>query len=174
MADPIRLGELMSRDFVILEEGDDDSARQLELTGKQMAVTVDPAGQVCSVWSTDGRGTAIVAATATPAADIAEEGSLLEALHRKGTAIVVLSDARPAGVIAANDFAGYLEGVGDELFRTFGDVAPGDAGLAGAYTQGLLVIICGMCGTRNVLRSWVEGVTCCVNPTPPEHVLVRR
>jgi hypothetical protein len=175
MTDPVRLGELMNGDFVILAEGGDDSTRQeLQLAGQQMAVTINRAGQVCSVWSAEGRGTPIVASTTTPAADIAEAGSLVGELTRKGTAIVVLSEARPVGVISAGRFARYLADERGTRLRTFGEVTVGDAGLAGPYTQGHLVIFCNVCGWRNQLRSWTEGVTRCTNPAPPEHVLVRR
>jgi len=174
MAEPMPLGELMSREFAILSEGDDDSMqRKLQPTGKPIAVVVDSAGQVRSVWSEEGRGTPIVASTDTPAEDIAGSGSLLKELNRKGAAIVVLSEIHPVGVVSAVRFAEYLADQRGLRVNTLGEVAAGDAGLAGGYSQGLLVIVCKTCGARNELRSWIEGTTLCTNPAPAPHVLVR-
>jgi hypothetical protein len=174
MAESMPLGELMHRDFVVLDEGDDDSVRQkLHPTGKPIAVIVDHAGEISGVWSGVGRGTAIVASADTPAADIARSGSLLREL-RKGAAIVVLSDVHAVGVIPAVRFAEYLNDEQRLRFNTMGEAAVGDTVLAGGNTQPRLVIVCKVCGTRNELREWVEGVTLCANPAPSPHVLVRR
>jgi hypothetical protein len=175
MDESMTLGELMHRKFVILDEGDDDSVRQkLDRTGKPIAVMVDHAGEVSGVWSGEGRGTAIVASADTPAEDIAGSGSLLSELNRRGAAIVVLSDVHPVGVVPVARFAEYLAVERGLQFNTLSEAAVGDATLAGDYTQSRLVIVCKVCGARNVLRSWVEGVTLCTNPAPSPHVLVRR
>jgi hypothetical protein len=178
MADPVRLGELMDSDFAVFDDGDDASMQQnLRMSGKRMAVLVDSAGQVCGVWSVVGRGTPIVASAETPAYDIADlddSSSLMGELNRRGTSIVVLSEARPVGVVSAYRFAEYLDDRRVLRFGVPGEAATGDARLAGNYTQGRLVIVCKVCGTRNELRSWIEGVTRCANPAPPPHVLVRR
>jgi hypothetical protein len=175
MAELMPLGELMHRDFVVLDEREDDSVRQrLQPTGKPIAVMVDHAGEVSGVWSGIGRGTAIIASADTLAEDIAGSDFLLRELNRNGAAIVVLSDVHPVGVIPAARFAEYLADERGLRFNTMSEAAVGDAGLPGSYAQPRLVIVCKICGTRNELRSWVEGVTLCTSPVPSPHVLVRR
>ena len=175
MAEPMSLGELMTRNFVVLNEGDDDSIqRELQPARVQIAVMVDPAGQVSSVWCGQGRGTTIVASADTPVEDIAGSGDLLKELNRKGAAVVVLEDDHPVGVVPAARFAEYFADERGLRVTSLGEMAPGDSGLAGGYSQSLLVIVCKTCGTRNQLRSWIEGTTLCTNPEPPPHVLVRR
>jgi hypothetical protein len=174
MATSVSLGELMSSDFVVVGDGDDDSIRhELGPAGQPVAVVVDPGGRVSGVWSAEGRGTPIITAADTPAEDIATSASLLTELTRTGGAIVVLSGSRPVGVIPAQRFAEYLAGERGLRVTTLGETAAGDSLLAGGYQQSLLVIVCGTCGWRNELRSWVEGVTRCANPAPPAHLLTR-
>lgn len=175
MAKSMPLGELMHRDFAVVEDEDDESVqRKLRPTGKPIAVMVDPAGQVCGVWSAAGRGAPIVASADTPAEDIAGSGSLVRELSRTGAAIVVLSGVKPVGVIPAARFGEYLTDQRGLRVNELSEQAVGDAVLAGGYTQSKLVIVCKVCGTRNELRSWIDGVTICANPAPPPHVLVRR
>jgi hypothetical protein len=175
MAERITLGELMDRNFVVLGEGDDDSVRhRLDRTGDPIAVMVDHAGEVSGLWSGEGRGTAIIASPNTPAEDIAGSGTLLREMNRAGTAIVVVSDVQPVGVVSVTSFAQYLAVELGLQFSTLSEAAVGDAGLGGDYIPGQLVIVCKVCGTRNVRRSWVEGVALCANPAPPQHILVRR
>jgi len=175
MARSMPLREMMHGDFALLAEGDKASLqRELSSGGQPIVVTVDPAGQVSEVWSGQGRGTPIVASADTPAEDIAASSSLLRELNREGAAIVVVSDDRPIGIVLPDRFAEYLVEGRSLRVNTLNESAPGDAGLAGDYTQSKLIVVCKTCGTRNALRSWVEGVTICANPAPPRHVLVRR
>jgi hypothetical protein len=175
MRESLPLGELMHRDFVVLHDEDDDVVlRKLQAVSKPVAVIVNHSGDVVGVWSrVGGRGTPIVASTDTPVEDIAESGVLLRELSRNGSAIVVRSGTEPVGVVPAGTIAEYLAVQRGLRVAILGEVAAGDSGLAGGHTQSLLVIVCGVCGTRNELQSWVEGVTLCQNPAPP-HVLVRR
>jgi hypothetical protein len=176
MAEPMSLKELMTHDFVVLGEGDDDDSirRELQPAGVPIAVMVDPAGQVCGVWGEQGRGTPIVASADTPVEDIAGSGFLLKELNREGAAVVVLEGDDPVGVVPAARFAEYLADERGLRVTSLGEMAAGDSGLAGGYRQSLLVIVCATCGARNQLRSFVEGTTLCTNPEPPPHVLVRR
>lgn len=175
MAEPPSLGELMSRDFVILREGDDDSlSRALGPAGRASAVAVDSEGRVSRAWSGGSGEMAIVAGVDTPVADIAGSSTLHRELIRGTAAIVVLSRDRPAGIISAEHFTAHLATGRGQLAAKSGDTAAGDSVLEGGYRQSLLVVICKVCGWRNELRSWVDGVTRCASPAPPSHVLVRR
>lgn len=175
MAEPVPLGELMSRDFVIFSErGGIPPGRKLDTAGRPMAVVVDPGGQVSGVWMPSGRGACILTWADTPAQDIAGSSSLMRELTRERAAIVVLSgDDDPAGVISPTRFTDYLAAHDQLLATKNADASVGDAQLPGGYRQSLLVIICGTCGWRNELRSWIEGLTSCGNPAPPAHVLTR-
>jgi hypothetical protein len=175
MAEPASLGELMSDDFVLVREGDDDPlGLELGQTGQVSAVAIDGEGRISRAWSGGNGGMAIIAWADTPVADIAGSSTLHRELIRGNAAIVVLLRDRPAGIISAERFTTYLATHRDLPATKSGDTAAGDSLLAGCYTQSLLVVICNVCGERNELRSWVEGVTRCANTAPPLHVLVRR
>ena len=175
MAEPSSLGELMSRDFVVLREGDDNSfAPELGHAGQASAIIVDGEGRISRAWSGGSGGMAIIAWTDTSVADVAGSSTLHRELIRGNAAIVVLSHDHPAGIISAKRFTTYIETRHDQLATKSSDAAAGDSLLGGGYHQSLLVVICNMCGWRNELRSWVEGVTRCANAAPPLHVLVRR
>ena len=175
MAEPPSLGELMSRDFVVLHEGDEDPlSPRLGRAGHASAVAVDSEGQISRAWAGGSGGMAIIAWADTPVADIAGSSTLHRELIRGTAAIVVLSRDRPAGIISAERFTDFLATRRDHPATKSGDTAAGDSVLGGGYRQGLLVVICDVCGWRNELRSWVEGITRCADAAPPSHVLVRR
>jgi hypothetical protein len=175
MAEPPSLGELMSRNFVVLREGDDDSlAPELGPAGQASAIAVDSEGRISHAWSGGSGRMVIIAWADTPVADIVGSSTLHRELIRGNAAIVVLSRDGPAGIISAKRFTTYLATRHDQLATKAGDTTAGDSLLGGGYRQSLLVVICNVCGWRNELRSWVEGVTRCANAAPPLHVLVRR
>jgi hypothetical protein len=168
-------GELMHGDFVIVNEEADDSAQQeLDRTGKPIAVVVDDAGEVSGVWSVEGRRNAIVASSGTSAADIISSPFLRGELIRTGAHIVVVSDAGPVGVVPAPRYAQYLAFERGLPFSSLSEAAVGDSGMPGDPVLSRLVIYCKVCGTRNLLESFVEGRTLCANPKPSLHALVRR
>src|SRR5690349_3030543 len=136
MTEPPSLGELMSRDFVVLREGDDDSlGLDLGPAGQASAIAVDREGRISRAWSGGSGGMAIIAWPDTPVADIADSSTLHRQLIRGNAAIVVLSRDRPAGIISAEHFTTYLATRRDQLATKSGDVAAGDSLLGGGYRQ---------------------------------------
>lgn len=175
MAEPPSLGDLMSRDFVVVREGDNDSpGLELGPAGQASAVAIDSEGRVSRAWSGGNGGMAIIAWPDTPVADIVGSSTLHRELIRGNAAIVVLFRDGPAGIISAERFNTYVATQREPPVTKSGDISAKDSLLAGDYQQSLLVVICNVCGWRNELRSWVEGRTPCANIAPPPHVLARR
>jgi hypothetical protein len=155
--------DYMVTDFLQLTAGGAAGATELDRSGIGIGVVADESGRPQELLTRDGPAPLIQVEATTPMERMIR-GDVIALLNRGAPAVVVIQDARCAGILTAEAVSGYAL---SDFAVTAGAMADGvDVSLHGDPRSGSLTLTCATCGAVNTVAYFVAGETPCVNGHP--------